>query len=187
MDRTHRTHRPPFEKCSPFRLHSLRIELDDFARIELSQSDRKLLTEPSELEQLHLLTFLQDPESIADNFACRVPSVFGQQPLGGFVVLCFFAFAGTLDREKLPGRALWLQRAPRLAEHRRTMKRIVAVVTLIPWCGRPGRAAAADTPKVVELWPGKVPDETGTIGPETGRMSPKHTRNESEVTEPTDW
>jgi acetyl esterase/lipase len=37
----------------------------------------------------------------------------------------------------------------------------------------------------VELWAGKVPDETGTIGPETGRMSPKHTRNESEVTEPT--
>jgi acetyl esterase/lipase len=37
----------------------------------------------------------------------------------------------------------------------------------------------------VELWPGKVPDETGTIGPEKVRMSPRLSRKEVEVTEPT--
>jgi acetyl esterase/lipase len=45
--------------------------------------------------------------------------------------------------------------------------------------------AAADKPVVVELWPGKAPDETGTIGAEYVRMSPKLTRKEVEVTEPT--
>src|SRR3954466_11095268 len=63
-----------------------------------------------------------------------------------------------------------------------TMKRIVAVVSLISWLWAAWPAAAADVPTVVELWPGKVPDETGTIGPETVRMSPKHTREEVEVT-----
>jgi acetyl esterase/lipase len=43
----------------------------------------------------------------------------------------------------------------------------------------------ADKPLVVELWPGKVPDETGTLGPETVRMSPKLDRKQVEVTEPT--
>jgi acetyl esterase/lipase len=43
----------------------------------------------------------------------------------------------------------------------------------------------ADQPLVVELWPGKVPDETGTLGPETVRMSPKLDRKQVEVTEPT--
>lgn len=45
--------------------------------------------------------------------------------------------------------------------------------------------AGADRPLVVELWPGKVPDETGTIGPETVRMSPRLDRKQVEVTEPT--
>jgi acetyl esterase/lipase len=44
---------------------------------------------------------------------------------------------------------------------------------------------AADKPLVVELWPGKAPDETGTIGPETVRMSPKLDKKQVEVTEPT--
>ncbi len=48
-----------------------------------------------------------------------------------------------------------------------------------------GFAIAADQPKVVELWPGKVPDESGTIGPETVRMSPGLTPKQVEVTEPT--
>jgi acetyl esterase/lipase len=65
------------------------------------------------------------------------------------------------------------------------MKRIATVISLISWLFLSWPAAAADTPMVVELWSGKVPDETGTIGNETVRMSPKHTRNESEVTEPT--
>jgi acetyl esterase/lipase len=65
------------------------------------------------------------------------------------------------------------------------MKRIVAVASLISWLWAAWPTVAADMPTVVELWPGKVPDETGTIGPETVRMSPKHTRNEAEVTQPT--
>jgi acetyl esterase/lipase len=37
----------------------------------------------------------------------------------------------------------------------------------------------------VELWPGKVPDETGNIGAEKIRMSPRLDRKQVEVTEPT--
>jgi acetyl esterase/lipase len=44
---------------------------------------------------------------------------------------------------------------------------------------------AADEPLVVELWPGKVPDETGGIGAEYVRMSPKLDRAQVEVTEST--
>ena len=44
---------------------------------------------------------------------------------------------------------------------------------------------AADNPMVIEVWPGTVPDETGTIGPERLRMSPKLDRSHVEVTEPT--
>src|SRR5438132_1305395 len=46
-------------------------------------------------------------------------------------------------------------------------------------------AAGADKPTVVELWPGKVPDETGTIGAEKSLLSPKLDRKQVEVTEPT--
>ena len=46
-------------------------------------------------------------------------------------------------------------------------------------------ALAADKPLVVELWPGKPPDEPGTIGAENVRMSPKLDRKQVEVTEPT--
>jgi acetyl esterase/lipase len=47
--------------------------------------------------------------------------------------------------------------------------------------------ASLDTqrPLVVELWPGKVPDEPGNIGPERVRMSPALDRKQVEVTEPT--
>lgn len=40
-------------------------------------------------------------------------------------------------------------------------------------------------PFVVELWPAQAPDETGTIGPERIRMSPKLDRLQVEVTEST--
>jgi acetyl esterase/lipase len=43
----------------------------------------------------------------------------------------------------------------------------------------------ADQPLVLELWPGKVPDEPGTIGAEKTRLSPKLDRKQVEVTEPT--
>jgi acetyl esterase/lipase len=43
----------------------------------------------------------------------------------------------------------------------------------------------ADDSLVVELWPGKVPDESGNIGPEKFLMSPKLDHKQVEVTEPT--
>lgn len=43
---------------------------------------------------------------------------------------------------------------------------------------------AAD-PQMVEIWPGKPPDEPGTIGEEYVRMSPKSERKQVEVFEPT--
>ena len=46
-------------------------------------------------------------------------------------------------------------------------------------------SASAAEPLVVEIWPGKVPDETGNIGPERFRMSPALDRKQVEVTEPT--
>ena len=45
--------------------------------------------------------------------------------------------------------------------------------------------ALAAEPLVIELWPGKVPDETGNIGPERVRMSPALDRKQVEVTEST--
>ena len=47
------------------------------------------------------------------------------------------------------------------------------------------QGAAADSQRVIEVWPGKVPDEPGTIGPERWRMSPKLDAKQVEVTEST--
>ena len=58
------------------------------------------------------------------------------------------------------------------------MKRIVAAVSLIAWLCVAWPAVGADKPTVVELWPGKVPDETGDIGSEKVRTSPMLTRKE---------
>ena len=60
-----------------------------------------------------------------------------------------------------------------------------AAVSLVAWICIAWPVAAADQPLVVELWPGKAPDETGTIGAERVRMSPKLDRKQVEVTEPT--
>jgi acetyl esterase/lipase len=46
-------------------------------------------------------------------------------------------------------------------------------------------AVGAETPPVVEVWPGTAPDESGNIGEEKVRMSPKLDRKQVEVTEPT--
>src|SRR6266436_624443 len=46
-------------------------------------------------------------------------------------------------------------------------------------------SATAVEPLVVEIWPGKVPDESGDIGAERVRMSPALDRKQVEVTEPT--
>jgi acetyl esterase/lipase len=48
-----------------------------------------------------------------------------------------------------------------------------------------GTTTAAEPPLVVELWPGGPPEESGGIGPERVRMSPKLDREQVEVTEPT--
>ena len=46
-------------------------------------------------------------------------------------------------------------------------------------------STTATEPFVVEIWPGKVPDEKGDIGPERVRLSPQLDRKQVEVTEPT--
>ena len=46
-------------------------------------------------------------------------------------------------------------------------------------------AVALDRPTVVEVWPGDPPNESGGIGPERVRMSPKLDREQVEVTEST--
>jgi acetyl esterase/lipase len=46
-------------------------------------------------------------------------------------------------------------------------------------------ARAEDKPLVVDVWPGKPPEETAKIGAEYVRMSPKLERKQVEVTEPT--
>jgi acetyl esterase/lipase len=65
------------------------------------------------------------------------------------------------------------------------MKRFAAALSLITWLCVIALAKEDDKPTIVEVWPGKVPDETINIGPEKVRMSPKFTRKEVEVTEPT--
>jgi acetyl esterase/lipase len=65
------------------------------------------------------------------------------------------------------------------------MKRGIATVFMFFWLSVVLLAAGAGKPMVVELWPGKAPDEAGNIGPEKIRMSPKLTKKEVEVTEST--
>src|SRR5438046_6777010 len=68
------------------------------------------------------------------------------------------------------------------------MNRVASVVSLVMALCLGGPAMGADQvapPLVVELWPGKVPDETGGIGAEKSLMSPKLDKKQVEVTEPT--
>ena len=60
-----------------------------------------------------------------------------------------------------------------------------AMSGLIVWLTLAWPAAIADEPLVVEIWPGKPPEEAGEIAPETTRMSPALGRKDVEVTEPT--
>ena len=50
--------------------------------------------------------------------------------------------------------------------------RFVAMFSLITWFCAAWPVMAATNPLVVELWPGKAPDETGNGGAERVRMSP---------------
>src|SRR5882762_7227788 len=65
-----------------------------------------------------------------------------------------------------------------------TMQLTVSAATVFLSLVVAGSAAAAE-PLVVEIWPGKVPDESGNIGPERFRMSPALDRKQVEVTEST--
>ena len=61
------------------------------------------------------------------------------------------------------------------------MIRFVSQISLVTCLCVAGPVVGADRPLVVELWPGKVPDETGNIGAEMVRMSPKLDRKQVEV------
>jgi acetyl esterase/lipase len=65
------------------------------------------------------------------------------------------------------------------------MTRSASTLSLVIYLCVAGPVMGADSPQVVELWPGKVPDETGNIGAEYVRMSPKLDRKQVEVTEST--
>jgi acetyl esterase/lipase len=65
------------------------------------------------------------------------------------------------------------------------MTRVAAVLSLATFLYLVSQAPAADKHVVVELWPGKAPEEPGNIGPEKVIMSPKFTRKEVEVTDST--
>src|SRR4051794_253380 len=65
------------------------------------------------------------------------------------------------------------------------MMRFAATLPLITWFCMTWPAGADDKPQVVEVWPGRAPEEPGGIGPETFRMSPKLDRKQVEVTEST--
>ena len=56
---------------------------------------------------------------------------------------------------------------------------------LLAWVCTAWPVVAADNLLVVELWPGRVPDEAGGIGEEKVRMSPQLDRKQVEVTEST--
>jgi acetyl esterase/lipase len=57
---------------------------------------------------------------------------------------------------------------------------LLAILAIGSWA-----SLAAQAPEQIELWPGKVPDEAGNIGPERTRMSPGLDKKQVEVTEPT--
>jgi acetyl esterase/lipase len=63
--------------------------------------------------------------------------------------------------------------------------RFSSTLFVLAWICNIWPLTAADTPQVLEIWPGKVPDETGDIGPEKSRMSPKLDRKQVEITEST--
>lgn len=65
------------------------------------------------------------------------------------------------------------------------MNRILAAGAILAGLCAASPGMAGDKPTVVELWAGKAPDEVEGIGAETTRMSPKLTKKEVEVTEPT--
>ena len=64
------------------------------------------------------------------------------------------------------------------------MRLALKVVLFILMCSA-WPVVGADKPLVVEVWPDRAPEESGNIGEEKVRMSPKLDRKQVEVTEPT--
>src|SRR5689334_22179798 len=62
-------------------------------------------------------------------------------------------------------------------------KAIIVAIFLVS--GLCAWGAEPDQPLIIEVWPGKVPEESGEIGPERTRMSPVLERKTVEVTEST--
>jgi acetyl esterase/lipase len=65
------------------------------------------------------------------------------------------------------------------------MLRYVWPVSLVALFTMAWPVFGADKPRVVQVWPGKAPDENANIPPEKVLLSPKLTRKQVEVTEPT--
>jgi acetyl esterase/lipase len=65
------------------------------------------------------------------------------------------------------------------------LPRVAVIVQLFTLIGAAWPAVGADHPLVVEIWPGKAPDESGQADPERVLMSPKLDHKQVEVTEPT--
>lgn len=63
------------------------------------------------------------------------------------------------------------------------MRMMTLSILLIAALATPG--VAQQKPTVIDIWPGKAPDEPGNIGPEKVHMSKQLTRKDVEVTEPT--
>jgi acetyl esterase/lipase len=63
--------------------------------------------------------------------------------------------------------------------------RFALMVCLFAWIWTACPAVGAENPQVVEIWPGQAPEETGNIGAEMVRMSPKLDHKQVEVTEQT--
>jgi acetyl esterase/lipase len=62
---------------------------------------------------------------------------------------------------------------------------LTALAPFAAWVTAPAPQGGPDKPLVVDLWPGKPPDEAADIGPEKVVMSPKLDRKQVEVTEST--
>jgi acetyl esterase/lipase len=65
------------------------------------------------------------------------------------------------------------------------MPRKTTILSLVGWLCVASSAIGADAPQVVEVWPGRPPDEPGTFAAEKVLMSPRLDRKQVEVTEPT--
>jgi len=66
-----------------------------------------------------------------------------------------------------------------------SIMRFVLMVSMVMGMCWAWPAVGADKPLVVEVWPGVAPEESGTIGEEMVRMSPKLDHKQVEVTEQT--